>query len=155
MGKHQQHSNAIQGDKLLQAISELSTAKLTIRSLKQELSVMQSTNNSLHREVQTSQKYSHSLQQENLRLTLQLKDKDRQQQQLQQLITTMESMNGQLQQQVTTLQKDIQALSVQSQYEVHHTHLTEFWEIPRDEVTLDMRSILGAGGWGYVVAGKF
>ena len=35
------------------------------------------------------------------------------------------------------------------------THHTEFWEVPRGDVTLNMQRILGTGGWGYVVEGKF
>ena len=73
--------------------------------------------------------------------------------------------NEQLQQQVQSLQQSLQSLqqaslegkeaqlnsSIQSQCSYH----SEFWEVHRDDVILNMHKILGTGAWGYVVEGRF
>ena len=129
----------------------LSTARDTNRSLQRDI---QSA-----REQQCTQQHEHqqqlnTLQQQHLHLTRQLQERDRQHQQLQQLLITSESTNRQTQHQVATLQREIQAFR-QQHPQSRQSHLTEFCEVPRDSVNLDMRRYLGAGGWGYVVAGKF
>ena len=48
-----------------------------------------------------------------------------------------------------------QLASSQAPQVTQQTHHTEFWEVPRGDVTLNMQRILGTGGWGYVVEGKF
>ena len=64
-------------------------------------------------------------------------------------------------QQLTTAEGEIQRLRQQlqsiqlRQQATPRSHLTKFWEVPREEVTLNMHKILGTGGWGFVVEGTF
>ena len=62
----------------------------------------------------------------------------------------LEGVHQQLKQQLVANEASLQAPQVMQQ-----THHTEFWEVPRDDVTLNMQRILGTGAWGYVVEGKF
>jgi len=61
--------------------------------------------------------------------------------------------NDLLKQQISALTGQIQwyMRHVQSQ----HTNQSDFWQVPRNEVTLNMQKFLGTGVWGFVVEGKF
>ena len=48
-----------------------------------------------------------------------------------------------------------QQLSGQIQRQSQRPHESNFWEVPRNEITLNMHKILGTGAWGFVVEGKF
>ena len=39
--------------------------------------------------------------------------------------------------------------------QAQQTHQSEFWEVSREEVDLDMQKFLGTGAWGFVVEGTF
>ena len=65
---------------------------------------------------------------------------------LRQQLSAANATIAQLKQQLTLL------LSSQAAQQPHHT---EFWEVPRGDVTLNMQRILGTGGWGFVVEGTF
>ena len=56
----------------------------------------------------------------------------------------MDSLTQQVQNQRSTLQ-------LQSQ----RSPQSEFWEVPRDEICLNMQKFLGTGAWGFVVEGTF
>ena len=67
-----------------------------------------------------------------------------------------EEGNHQMKQQLSVARETIQQLRQQvKQQATPRSHLTEFWEVPREEVTLNTQRILGTGGWGYVVEGTF
>ena len=46
-------------------------------------------------------------------------------------------------------------LSEQIQRQSQRPHESNFWEVPRNEITLNMQKFLGTGAWGFVVEGKF
>ena len=103
----------------------------------------------------------------------QLQENETQQEDLLQLLQASEREKDELQQQSerelqnvwSSHQRELQCLRTENQQlrqqiqtaqsESQQTHHTEFWEVPRDDVTLHMQKILGAGGWGFVVEGKF
>jgi len=58
-----------------------------------------------------------------------------------------------LRQQVLALTGQIQRYAQQPQSQ--HPHQSDFWEVPRNEITLNMQKFLGTGAWGFVVEGKF
>ena len=73
-------------------------------------------------------------------LTLQLQEKD---DTIHQLTQKLESMQ-------------LQSASPQVTPEPsQHHRMTEFWEVPRGEVTLNMKKVLGSSSWGSVVEGTF
>ena len=79
----------------------------------------------------------------------------------QQQLTTAHTTIQQLRQQLTTLEgstqqprQQLQSMQLRQQA-TPRSHLTEFWEVPREEVTLNTQRILGTGGWGFVVQGTF
>ena len=65
--------------------------------------------------------------------------------------------NQQLIQQVQSLQSSLEdkesRLNTSSQSTC--SYHSEFWEVHRDDITLNMHKILGTGAWGYVVEGQF
>ena len=86
-------------------------------------------------------------------------------QQLRQQLTTLEGSTQQLRQQLQSshatsdgtiqqLRQQLQSMQLRQQA-TPRSHLTEFWEVPREEVTLNMQKMLGSGGWGFVVEGTF
>ena len=52
---------------------------------------------------------------------------------------------------IQNLQGEKEALRQQ----VQQTHQSKFWEVPRNEVSLNMQKFLGTGAWGFVVEGTF
>ena len=76
----------------------------------------------------------------------------------------MQTLNHQLKQQLHTESQQLrttidqlrqQIASLQATQVRQQTHHIAFWEVPRGDVTLNMQTILGTGGWGYVVEGRF
>ena len=63
------------------------------------------------------------------------------------------SENEGLRQQVSTLSGQVQRTP--SQLQSQTSSQSEFWEVPREEISLNMQKILGTGAWGFVVEGKF
>ena len=67
----------------------------------------------------------------------------------------MQSLQGEkdmLRQQVSILNEQVEKLQSQK---AQPTHLSEFWEVPRRQVQLNMQKMLGTGAWGFVVEGTF
>ena len=77
-------------------------------------------------------------QAEQLRLRQLMQEKDR----------VLQGEKDQLRQQLSTLSGQIQRQS-------QRPHESNFWEVPRNEITLNMQKFLGTGAWGFVVEGKF
>ena len=80
-------------------------------------------------------------QAEQLRLRQLMQEKDR-------VLQGVLSEKDQLRQQLSTLSGQIQRQS-------QRPHESNFWEVPRNEITLNMHKFLGTGAWGFVVEGKF
>ena len=67
----------------------------------------------------------------------------------------MQSLQGEkdmLRQQVSILSEQVEKLQSQK---AQPTHSSEFWEVPRRQVQLNMQKMLGTGAWGFVVEGTF
>ena len=86
----------------------------------------------------------HAAQEEQLQLRQQTHDKDR-------FIQILLSEKEELRKQAFVPRHVRQAPSQQ----VQQTQQSEFWEVPRMEVSLNMQKILGTGAWGFVVEGTF
>ena len=82
-----------------------------------------------------------SLQGENEDLRLQTYEKD-------QMIQSIQGENKVLRRQVSLGGR------IQSQ-QAQQANKSEFWEVPREEVDLNMQKFLGTGAWGFVVEGTF
>ena len=65
----------------------------------------------------------------------------------------VESENERLRQQVLTLSEQVQRIPSRLQSQL--SSQSEFWEVPRAEISLNLQKILGTGAWGFVVEGKF
>ena len=65
------------------------------------------------------------------------------------IIQSLQGEKDMLRQQVSILGEQIQSQKAQP------THLSEFWEVPRRQVQLNMQKMLGTGAWGFVVEGTF
>ena len=60
-----------------------------------------------------------------------------------------------LQSQVDSLTQQVQTQKSASKLRSQQSPQSEFWEVPRDEICLNMHKFLGTGAWGYVVEGTF
>jgi len=85
-------------------------------------------------------------QAEQLHLRQLTQEKDR-------FLQSLLSEKDQLRQRVSALTEQIQRYPQQLQS--HHHHQSDFWEVSRIEITLNMHRIIGTGAWGYVVEGIF
>ena len=72
-------------------------------------------------------------------------------QQKQALLTSTQRELQQAQQQILDMETRLRSVAQQAPV----THAAEFWQVSRQQVMLNMYNILGTGGWGYVVEGKF
>ena len=71
-----------------------------------------------------------------------------------------EAQDQQMQLRLQTYEKDRIIQNLQGDNEVlrqqvQQTHQSKFWEVPRNEVSLNMQKFLGTGAWGFVVEGTF
>ena len=87
-----------------------------------------------------------SLQSEMERFRQQIVKKD-------QFILCLQREKEGLRQQVATLGEQVQRNALQPQSK--QSFQSKFWEVPREEVSLNMQKILGTGAWGFVVEGTF
>ena len=87
-----------------------------------------------------------SLQSEKDRFEQQVAEKD-------QFIRSVQNEKEGLRQQVATLRQQVQRNAQQPQSE--QSYQSKFWEVPREEISLNMHKILGTGAWGFVVEGTF
>jgi len=85
-------------------------------------------------------------QAEQLQLRQLTQEKDR-------FIQSLQSEKDQLRQQLSALSWQIQRYAQHPQSQ--HPHESNFWEVPRSEITLNMQKFLGTGAWGFVVEGIF
>ena len=83
---------------------------------------------------------------EKVGLRQQIAEKDR-------FIQSLQSEKEGLRQQIATLRQQVQRNPPQLQSEL--SYQSKFWEVPREEVSLNMQKILGSGAWGVVVEGTF
>ena len=97
-------------------------------------------------------------------LQQQLQQRNREQLEFQRELQRVQTENQQLTEQHQTESQQLRATidqlrqqiaSLQAPRVLQQTHHTEFWEVPRGDVTLNIQRILGTGGWGYVVEGRF
>ena len=79
-------------------------------------------------------------------LRQQIVEKDR-------FIQSLQSEEEGLRQQIATLRQQVQRDTLQLQSK--QSYQSKFWEVPREEVSLNMHKILGTGAWGFVVEGTF
>ena len=68
-------------------------------------------------------------------------------------IQSLQSEKEGLRQQIDTLRQQVQRNASQPQSE--QSYQSKFWEVPREEVSLNMQKILGTRAWGVVVEGTF
>ena len=68
-------------------------------------------------------------------------------------IQNLQSEKDQLRQQLAAFSWQIQRYAQHPQSQ--HPHESNFWEVPRSEITLNMQKFLGTGAWGFVVEGIF
>ena len=68
-------------------------------------------------------------------------------------IQSLQSEKEGLRQQIATLRQHTQRGTLQPQSK--QSYQSKFWEVPREEVSLNMQKILGTGAWGVVVEGTF
>ena len=85
-------------------------------------------------------------QAEQLQLRQLAQEKDR-------FLQGLQSEKDRLRQQVSMLTEQSQRYP--QQLRSQHPHQSDFWEVPRNEITLNMHKILGTGAWGFVVEGIF
>ena len=84
-----------------------------------------------------------------------LQQSEREKHGLQQQLQQRDKEQDKLRQQLHQKEKELHVASSQTPRAEQQTHHTEFWEVSRGDVTLNMQRILGTGGWGYVVEGRF
>ena len=126
--------------------TEIARLKQRIDSLQQEtsdrhLQQQLSDNRQLQQQLTRVTTEYRQLQQE---LTRCISDK----RQLEQQIAQSNASRGQLEQQIVGLRRLLSAQSSRSED-------VEFWQVPREEVTIHLDQELGHGGWGVVVRGRF
>ena len=68
-------------------------------------------------------------------------------------IQSLQSEKEGLRQQVATLGQQVQRNLPQLKSE--QSYQSKFWDVPREEISLNMHKILGTGAWGFVVEGTF
>ena len=73
-------------------------------------------------------------------------------QQTGQTIQSLQGEKGALRWQVSQLSEQVEKLRSQK---AQPTHQSEFWEVPRGQIYLNMQKFLGTGAWGFVVEGTF
>ena len=90
--------------------------------------------------------------------TLDIEEKNRSEQQLQYQLQQKQALLASTQRELKQAQQQILDLEMRlrsAAQQAPMTHAAEFWQVPRQQVILNMNHILGTGGWGYVVEGKF
>ena len=105
---------------------------------------LQSEKEGLRQQIAEKDQFVQNLQSEKERLGQQITEKD-------QFIPSLQSEKEGFRQQVATLRQQRNAPQVQSD----QSYQSKFWEVPREEVSLNMQKILGSGAWGFVVEGTF
>ena len=73
-------------------------------------------------------------------------------QQTDQIIQNLKGENEVLRQKLFQFDGQMKQLQTQQAQQTHHS---EFWEVSREEVDLDIQKFLGTGAWGFVVEGTF
>ena len=135
---------------------------------------------SLHEQLRAKEEQEENLQRQMRELEQQMREKDEQGENLQRQLSEMELQltdlqeqcrekedeSGHLQQQVTTLQGQLRAKdqevnelestlsTAQQALSDQKRHQSPEWVIPRDQIQLTDK-VLGRGGWGIVVEGKY
>ena len=144
-------SSAASERKVRKLRQTLQLRKRQHQQLQQQLGRQQELLQESKRQKDELQQQLHERERElqNVRTSYQRELQTENQQLRQQLLAT----GDQHRQEVQELQQQISSL--QAPRLVQQTHHTEFWKVPRGDVTLNMQSILGTGGWGYVVEGQF
>ena len=98
----------------------------------------------MRQQIAEKDQFVQNLQSEKERLVQQITEKD-------QFIQSLQSEKEGFRQQVATLRQQRNAPQVRSDQSCQ----SKFWEVPREEVSLNMQKILGSGAWGVVVEGTF
>ena len=73
-------------------------------------------------------------------------------QQSDRIVQSLQGEKGMLRRQVSLLNEQVGKLQSQK---AQPTHQSEFWQVPRGQIYLNMQKMLGTGAWGFVVEGTF
>ena len=103
-------------------------------------------NESLRQQIDEKDQFIQSLQSEKEGLRQWIVEHDG-------FIQSLQSEREGFRQQIATLRQQVQRNAPQLQSE--QSYQSKFWEVPREEVSLNMHKILGTGAWGFVVEGTF
>ena len=118
----------------------------------------------LQQQLHERERELQSVQTENQQLHTTCEQHRQEVQELEHHLADMQTQKHQLKQQLHTESQQLrttidqlrqQIASLQTTRVMQQTHHSAFWEVPRSDVILDMQRILGTGGWGYVVEGRF
>ena len=107
---------------------------------------LESEKEGLRQQIAEKDQLIQSLQNDKEGLSQQIAEKDR-------FIQSVQREKEGLRQQVATLGQQVQRNTPQPQSE--QSYQSKFWEVPREEISLNMQKILGTGAWGFVVEGTF
>ena len=112
----------------------------------QFIQIVRSEKEEMRQQINEKDHCVQSLQNDKEGLRQQVAEKD-------QCIQSLQSEKEGLRQQIATLRQHTQRDTLQLQSEL--SSQSKFWEVPREEVSLNMQKILGSGAWGFVVEGTF
>ena len=128
-------------------VSQLS-AEFRQQVVKKDLFIqsLQSEKERFKQQVVEKNQFIWSVQSKKQGLRQQIVEKDR-------FIQRLQSEKEGLRQQVATLRQQVQRNTPQPQSD--QSYQSKFWEVPREEIYLNMHEILGTGAWGFVVEGIF
>ena len=107
---------------------------------------VQNDKDGLRQQVAEKDRFIQSVQSDKEGLRQRVAEKDR-------FIQSVQSEKEGLRQQVATLRQQVQRNALQPQSE--QSYQSKFWEVPREEISLNMQKILGTGAWGFVMEGTF
>ena len=157
---HLTHQSAEKDDLLLQLGQQIVEKDQLIQNLQSEkegwrqqisqkdrfIQSLQSDKEGLRQQIVEKDQIVHTIQNEKQGLMQQTVEKDR-------FIQNLRSEKEGLRQQVATLRQQVQRNTLQLQSD--QSYQSKFWEVAREEVSLNMQRILGTGAWGFVVEGTF
>ena len=137
----------IEKDQFIQRLrSEKEGWRQQIFTQNQSIQSLQSEKERFRQQIVKKDQSLQSLQSEKDRFQQQVAEKD-------QFIRSVQNEKEGLRQQVATLRQQVQRNVQQPQSE--QSYQSKFWEVPREEISLNMQKILGTGAWGFVVEGTF
>ena len=165
--EHQQHPSDRRDIERLQAeLSEITAAKqeaeTALLQKEQQFQLSERERDGMRQQLEAKDRETRRTQQQlgekdqTIReAQQQLGEKDRTIQRTQQQLGEKDQMIQSLHAEQLQLRQQLQSQARQ-QARIHpQSQHTEFWKVPREDVTLDMQRFLGSGAWGFVVEGRF